>query len=260
MQFTPLEGPLSAEIGGTIGAPRLVFVHGFTQTGRSWRHVVPAFADRFEIVLVDAPGHGGSSHVLADLPMAASLLADTCGRATYIGYSMGGRIVLHLAVSRPELLDALVLVSTTAGIDGHDERIARRASDEALARGLERDGLEIFLERWLALPLFAGLPRSAADPSDRLRNTVDGLASSLRLAGTGTQQPLWARLGVITVPTLVVTGADDVKFTDIGRRLAESVGAHAAHVVVPGSGHSVHLERPDAFVGALRAHVDQHIS
>lgn len=240
---------LHAEISGVRGAPRLVFVHGFTQTGRSWASIAQRFADRHEIMLVDAPGHGGSSHVHADLTTSAELLADVGGHATYIGYSMGGRIVLHLAVSRPDLIDRLVLVSTTAGIDDEQERIARRASDEQLAAELERDGLDAFLERWLALPLFAGLPPSAADADDRRRNTVDGLASSLRLSGTGTQEPLWSRLAAITAPTLVVTGEGDTKFTDLGRRLAHTIGA--SHEIVGDAGHATHLERPDAVAQAI---------
>lgn len=240
---------LHTEVSGARGAPRLVFVHGFTQTGRSWAPIAERFADRYEIVLVDAPGHGGSSHVRADLVTAADMLADVGGRATYVGYSMGGRMVLHLAVSRPDLLDRLVLVSTTAGIDDADERAGRRASDETLAAELERDGLDAFLERWLALPLFHGLAPSAAVADDRRRNTVDGLASSLRLAGTGSQDPLWPRLGAITAPTLVITGGNDAKFTDLGRRLAEGIGA--SHEIVTDAGHATHLERPDAVADAI---------
>ena len=251
LDLTTLDGPLHAELGGVLGAPRLVFVHGFTQTGRSWRHVAGGFAHRFEIVLVDAPGHGGSTHVNVDLDEGARLLAETCGRATYVGYSMGGRLVLHLAVARPDLLDRVVLVSATAGIDDEHERAARRASDEALAADIERDGLEVFLDRWLALPLFAGLPQEAADADDRRRNTVDGLAGSLRLAGTGTQTPLWDRLDAITAPTLVITGGRDARFTELGRRITTTIGAKASHVIVPDAGHSVHLERPDDVVGAL---------
>ena len=149
-------------------------------------------ADDHEVVAVDAPGHGGSADVRADLVAGAALLGATGGRATYVGYSMGGRLCLHLAVARPDLVERLVLVSATAGIDDPIERAERRAADEALAASIERDGVDAFLARWVAQPLFAGL----ADPGldDRRRNTVAGLASSLRLAGTGTQEPLWDRL------------------------------------------------------------------
>ena len=227
-----------------------MLVHGFTQTGRSWDRVAARLAERHTVVTVDAPGHGESSGVRADVPAAAALLGAVGGPATYVGYSMGGRICLQLAVDQPELVRRLVLVSATAGIDDHAERAARRKADEQLAASIERDGIDGFLDRWLGLPLFATLPRDAAGLDDRRRNTADGLASSLRLAGTGAQEPLWDRLPELPMPVLLVVGALDEKFVAIAQRMTESV-PDATLAVIEGAGHSVHLERPDAFAGAL---------
>jgi 2-succinyl-6-hydroxy-2,4-cyclohexadiene-1-carboxylate synthase len=229
---------------------RLILVHGFTQTSRSWEPVAARFTGDHEVVAVDAPGHGGSADIAADLVSGGRLLGAAGGTGTYVGYSMGGRLCLHLAVARPELVERLVLVSATAGLDDPADRAVRRASDEALANSLERDGLDAFLERWVAQPLFAGL----ADPdlSDRRRNTVAGLASSLRLAGTGTQQPLWDRLPELTMPVLLVAGADDAKFVAAAERMA-SLLPNATLEVVASAGHTVHLERPEAFVALLEA-------
>jgi 2-succinyl-6-hydroxy-2,4-cyclohexadiene-1-carboxylate synthase len=157
---------------------------------------------------------------------------------------MGGRLCLHLAVARPDLVERLVLVSATAGIDDPDERAARRRADEALAESVERHGLEAFLARWVAQPLFAGL----ADPGldDRRQNTAAGLASSLRLAGTGTQQPLWSRLSSIDAPVLLVAGRNDAKFVTAAERMAGLL-PHPTVAIVDGAGHTVHLERPDEF-------------
>lgn len=234
----------------TAGAgPRLVLVHGFTQTARSWGQLAARLAADHEVVAVDAPGHGDSADVRADLPTGARLLGAAGGRATYVGYSMGGRLCLHLALARPDLVERLVLVSATAGIERAEDRRARRDADEALARSLERDGLDAFLARWVAQPLFAGL----TDPglADRRRNTVEGLASSLRLAGTGTQEPLWDRLGALTMPVLVVAGADDAKFVAAAERMAALL-PRATLRIVDGAGHTVHLERPDAFLTLLQ--------
>ena len=92
-----------------------------------------------------------------------------------------------------------------------------------LADEIERIGVGAFLERWLSQPLFASLDRSDGDIEARLTNTAAGLASSLRLAGTGTQAPLWTRLGELAMPVLVVAGEHDAKFTAIGRRMADSI-------------------------------------
>jgi pimeloyl-ACP methyl ester carboxylesterase len=145
----------------------------------------------------------------------------------------------------------LVLVGATAGIDDRAERSARREADERLAADLERDGLDAFLERWLANPLFAGLSPEDASLDARRQNTVAGLAASLRLTGTGSQEPLWDRLGGLPMPVLVVAGEDDTKFTELGERLVEAIGASAALAVIPGAGHAVHLEQPAAFLAVV---------
>jgi 2-succinyl-6-hydroxy-2,4-cyclohexadiene-1-carboxylate synthase len=239
---------LAVDARGTGG--RIVLVHGFTQTGRSWDRIAARLAAGWEVVTVDAPGHGASATVRANLPEAAELLGTTGGPATYVGYSMGGRLCLHLALARPELVRRLVLVSATAGIEDPDERTARRRADEELAASIERDGLDAFLERWLALPLFATLPRDASGVKDRRRNTAEGLATSLRLTGTGTQEPLWDRLGELAMPVLLVAGALDAKYVALAERMAGRI-PRATVEVFEGAGHAVHLEQPDAFIGAL---------
>jgi 2-succinyl-6-hydroxy-2,4-cyclohexadiene-1-carboxylate synthase len=235
------------------GSPRLVLVHGFTQTGRSWRPIAARLAERHEIVMVDAPGHGGSSEVLADLDHGATLLAHAGGRAVYVGYSMGGRLCLHLALSRPDLVEGLVLVSATAGIEDDIERAERRVVDDALAAAVERDGVDAFLARWLARPMFEGLRPDDAGLADRRRNTAGGLASSLRLAGTGAQRPRWAELPTLLMPTLVVAGANDPKFAALARRMVERIGASSCLELIEEAGHAVPLEQPDRFLTALTA-------
>jgi 2-succinyl-6-hydroxy-2,4-cyclohexadiene-1-carboxylate synthase len=229
---------------------RLVLVHGFTQTARSWDGIVERLGDGFEVVAPDAPGHGAAAAVTTDLPGAAEAIVAAGGRATYVGYSMGARMCLHAALARPADVRRLVLVSGTAGIEDASERSARRRSDDALAAEIERDGVDAFLDRWLALPLFATLPRHAGLREDRRRNTAAGLAASLRDAGTGTQEPLWSRLGSMAMPVLLVAGALDAKFVALAERM-HGLLARSELVVIDDAGHAVHLERPDAFVAAL---------
>jgi 2-succinyl-6-hydroxy-2,4-cyclohexadiene-1-carboxylate synthase len=246
---------------------RVVFLHGFTQTGTSWQAIGDRFRDRCDTEAPDLPGHGRSSDLRLDLPGAARWLAETAGRATYVGYSLGGRLALHLAVAHPELVERLVLVSTTAGIADSAERSARRAADEERARELERDGVAAFVERWLALPMFANLRNRPAEPSvgssadraqvaARLANTVDGLASSLRLAGTGTQDSLWSRLTELSMPVLIVAGALDAKFVAIAHQMNELI-PNSELAIVADAGHVVHLARPDPFVTTLGDWLDR---
>ncbi len=240
-------------------APHLVLAHGFTQTARSWEEVerrLRAALPGATTTAVDLPGHGAAGHLRGDLWAAADHLVATGGPGIHVGYSMGGRVGLHAALAHPDAVEGLVLIGATAGIDDPDDRAERRRADERLATRLERIGVGAFVDEWLAMPLFAGLDETTARRDDRLRNTASGLASSLRSTGTGTQAPLWGRLGAIRVPVLVLAGQHDQKFRALGERLAAGL-PHATYRVVPGAGHSVHLERPEETVAAVVAWLDR---
>ncbi|HZQ28661.1 MAG TPA: alpha/beta fold hydrolase [Acidimicrobiales bacterium] len=241
-----------------LGAgPRVVLVHGFTQTGRSWGIIAARLSRSHEVVLLDAPGHGRSSSIRTGLWDGARLIGETGGRAAYVGYSMGGRYCLHLALDRANLVERLVLVGATAGIEDARERMERRKADSEWAQLVIDEGVERFIDRWLSGPLFAHLDPIQAGRDTRLENTPLGLASSLRLAGTGTQEPLWDRLPELTMPVLLVVGERDEKFRSIAERMAAAIGRNAAVEVIPGAGHAVHLERPDAFGDVVAAFVGE---
>ena len=244
------ESGLAAEVWGR--GERLVLAHGFTQNSRCWGPFGHELAADHEVMAVDLPGHGRTdpAHDAADLPTAGRLLVETGGDAVYIGYSMGGRTALHAAVAHPERVRALVLIGATAGLDDPEARAARRQADDVLAADLLSGGLPVFLERWLANPLFAGLPPSAAAVPQRLANRPEGLAASLRHTGTGTQEPLWGDLERLTMPVLVLVGADDAKFTAEGARLVEHL-PRARMRTLPGT-HAVHLAQPTAAAAAVR--------
>jgi pimeloyl-ACP methyl ester carboxylesterase len=182
---------------------------------------------------------------------------------------MGARFCLHAALAFPDRVRSLILISGTAGIEDDALRRQRVAADEALAGELDpavgtggdaddQERLDAFLRRWLSLPLFAGIPAGDAGLALRRTNTPAGLASSLRLAGTGTQRPLWDELPGLQMPVLVITGQRDEKFTALGRRMARAIGDNATHVVVPGVGHTSHMEEPRRVGDLVRAHLRAH--
>ena len=233
--------------------PPVALLHGFTQTGACLGPMADDLAADHETMLVDLPGHGASSGLAGvDLWGAAEAVAAACGRATYIGYSMGGRIALHLALARPDLVSGLVLIGATAGIGNDVEWARRAASDAALADRVEAVGVDAFLDEWLDRPLFAGLPAWARFPGERRTNTVAGLAGSLRHCGTGTMEPLWERVGDIAAPVLCVAGRHDVHFCALAERLASSIGPNADVGIVSGAGHAAHLEAPEVTVALTR--------
>lgn len=256
--WTPLEGtPLAAARYGDEGLRRVVFLHGFTQTMQSWVPIAEAVADRgFECVVIDLPGHGGSGEVRATLSDTAPLLADTAGRAAYVGYSLGGRTALHLAASHPALVQHLVLIGANPGLDDTTERAARCDADRALAQRLRAEGVAAFLDWWLAQPLFAGLVVDDAARADRLRNSAEGLARSLELAGTGAQESLWPLLSAFTMPLLAMAGEHDTKFAALARRIAAAV-PRGAHLEVPNASHACHLQQPTFVADAIVEFLDR---
>lgn len=234
-----------------------VLLHGFTQNAQAWGPFADRLADRRAVVGVDLPGHGRSDRVRADLPGTADLLAASIPPGIVVGYSMGGRVALHLALRHPQVVTGLVLISTTAGIDDADERASRRADDERLADRIESIGVDAFLTEWLSQPLFAGLDPERSRRDARRMNSAAGLAASLRMCGTGTQRPLWDELPRIACPTLVVVGAEDAKFRSLGERLSGAIGPAAELVVIAGAGHNAPLELPEETAEEIGARTDR---
>jgi 2-succinyl-6-hydroxy-2,4-cyclohexadiene-1-carboxylate synthase len=238
----------------TIGSgDRLVLIHGFTQSSGSFGAIADGLSVRYEVCSVDLPGHGRSVDVPADdLAATAELLGRTGRSATYLGYSLGGRVALTLAHRRPELVERLIVVGATAGIADDVERAARRVADGRLADRLDPpDGvgvdLEDFLDEWLSQPLFARLTPEQQDRPSRRVNTGSGLARSLRTTGAGTQTPTGDLLGTLSMPVLLVVGAHDEKFIALAREMADRIGENASIAIIDGASHAAPFEQPERF-------------
>ncbi|MEX2293126.1 MAG: alpha/beta fold hydrolase [Acidimicrobiales bacterium] len=238
--------------------PPIVLVHGFTQTRRCWGAVATDLAADHEVIRIDAPGHGRSAALAGDLQDGARLVGEAGATATYLGYSMGARLCLHVALATPSLVRGLVLIGGTAGIDDRQERATRRAQDGATADRVRREGVDAFVAGWLRQPLFASLPADAQFHAERLENTAEGLATSIELSGTGSQESLWDRLPELTMPVLLMVGELDLKFTAVAHRMATEIGAHAQVTVVAGAGHAAHLEQPRSVLALLRPWLEGH--
>jgi 2-succinyl-6-hydroxy-2,4-cyclohexadiene-1-carboxylate synthase len=235
----------------------LLLLHGFTQTGRSWSPVLAALGEgTYRPVAPDIRGHGDAGDrrpIDFDEVVADALEVAGDGPFTLVGYSQGGRIALHVALAAPQRVERLVLVSTTAGIDAAHDRARRRAADEVIAARMEGQGIEVAARAWAAQALFGGQNEQvfALAHEDRLRNDPGNLAAALRGIGTGRMAPLWDRLPELTMPAAVLVGARDLKFVELGRRLAETL-PDASFTVVPEAGHALPLEAPKAVAAALR--------
>ena len=239
-----------------MGAPEtVVLLHGFAGTQRAWDGVVERLnPERYRPLTLDLPGHGEQADVerlISFTGCVECVLAQAPERFALCGYSLGGRVALHVALAAPERVSRLVLVSTTAGIEDDAQRAQRRAADQRLAEELERVPFEDFIERWRTQPLFADEPAEvrALAREDQRRNRPGALAAVLRGIGTGEMAPLWDRLGELTMPVTILAGDRDAKFQALGRRMVELL-ADARLIVVSG-GHGLPLEHPAAVASQI---------
>ena len=201
----------------------------------------------------DLPGHGDAALRPASFAACTAYVRALGGeRFALAGYSMGGRVALHAALSLGDLVSRLVLIGASPGLADPAERAARREADDRLADRIEAIGVEAFADDWGAQPLFAGQPPhvAAAAHADRLRNTPTGLAAALRGLGTGVMEPLWDRLGELRIPVTLIAGARDEKFRAIADRMAAAI-PDARVEIIEGAGHAAHLERPDTVAALL---------
>jgi 2-succinyl-6-hydroxy-2,4-cyclohexadiene-1-carboxylate synthase len=224
----------------------VVLVPGFTQTASSWSAVAARIPGARAVDVPDRPDFVATSHAIG----------DAGGPGVYAGYSMGGRLSLRLALDRPDVVRALVVVSGAPGIEDAGERAARLASDERWAELAERSDVETFLQEWLAQPMFATVPADAPGLADRRSLTPAFLAACLRRLGTGAMEPLWDRLPELAMPVLLVTGKRDAKFTAIARRMLDRLPA-AEHRELD-AGHALPLEAPAALADVVAAFARAH--
>lgn len=250
---------LAARMWGRGETP-LLLIHGFMGSVESWGDLPARLGAHLTVLAVDLPGHGRSTGPTDPTRYAVTRvardLADVQARvfggpAWWMGYSMGGRIALSGAVEGHPVR-GLLLESSSPGLEHASDREARRAQDEARARRLEAGGTRAFVEEWLGLPLFQGLQGCGPDVRERAASIRAGqdsgrMAAWLRGGGTGAQPSYWDRLTGVEVPVALLTGATDAKFQRVARDMLAQL-PQAGWTSVPGVGHLVHVEAPEAWL------------
>lgn len=250
--------------------PTVLLLHGFTGSSANWEPLQVALVDSYRVIALDLPGHGASDapadpvrYTMAAVATDIDRFLDwlQTGPPHLLGYSMGGRLALYLALTRPARWRSVILESASPGLETPSAQAERVEQDVALADWIEAEGIEAFVDRWEALPLFASQRRLSptahqAHRAGRLKNRPHGLANSLRGMGIGAQPSLWPRLDELSLPTLLLAGELDEKFVAIAWRMVERLSVHPPYPhleIVPEAGHTVHLERPRYYAELLRA-------
>ena len=231
-----------------------ILLHGFMGTGADFETLMehlpgPALA-------LDLPGHGDAKEVLpddqpADLPWMARHIAHRIADHSdppidLVGYSMGGRIALYLALQSPHLLRSLTLIGASPGIPDLDARRKRRRDDERRAHQISTD-FPAFLRRWYQLPIFGALrhhPQFDALIERRLDQSPAAMARVIQDMSPGAQPDLWPRLPELELPHTWIAGQNDPKYASLIPRAAQLSGGH--HHLIDDAAHSVHIQRPKA--------------
>ncbi|WP_283153836.1 2-succinyl-6-hydroxy-2,4-cyclohexadiene-1-carboxylate synthase [Guptibacillus hwajinpoensis] len=274
MIYTVGGQPFHVEIAGE-GEP-LLLLHGFTGSSENWSSFMKRWSRLYKVIAIDLIGHGesakpndASQYTMESMGSYLKQLLNLLGidQLHLLGYSMGGRFALSFAVQYPSLIKTLILESSSPGLFTEDQRRERVQKDHALARRIQKEGIEDFVTFWESLPLFSS--QKKLSPSiqseirkQRLSNTEIGLANSLIGMGTGAQASYWSVLEKITFPVLLIVGEYDQKFISIGKQMEKKL-PQADFVQIIGAGHTIHVEEPEIFdkmvVAFLKKHADSNL-
>jgi pimeloyl-ACP methyl ester carboxylesterase len=268
----PARGRLAVHWSGRSdpGAPTLVLLHGLTDSGECWPDAVRRWQDDYRIAAPDARGHGASPRYtpeeLEDDPIelmyrdtvevVSEITRGGADPVVLVGHSMGGGIAAAVAARHPDLVRAAVLedpawFEKVSWEDRHESAVQRVATSQQF-----RDDYATAMDQGRAVN--ARWPASELDPWGRAK--ADGdlgfLATGLAFLDTP-----WTTIAAgISVPTLVVTGTDDV-ILDAGTRQAiEDLGnPHLQVAVVADAGHCVRREQPEAYHALVDPWLAAHV-
>ncbi|TYG79761.1 hypothetical protein ES288_D02G162700v1 [Gossypium darwinii] len=235
------------EIGQRNNGSTILFLHGFLGTNEEWVPIMHAISGSARCISVDLPGHGATKikncgddkaalRSLLSIEIIADLLLKliehvTPDKVTLVGYSMGARIALYMALKFSDKIEGAVILSGSPGLEDAVARKIRRAKDDSKARSIVTHGLQLFLNTWYSGGLW--------------------------------KRSLWEDLKHCKVPLMLVVGENDEKFKrvalkmwhEIGHDRDDAVSKLHQMVVVPSCGHAVHLENPLPIIRLVRQFV-----
>lgn len=233
----------------------LVILHGFTGSTNTFRFL-KQYLPHYQHIRIDLPGHGRTKATIFSIEECMDDIFIVCkkiglNKVHLLGYSMGGRTALSFAKKYSTFLQSLIIESATPGIEEEEARKKRIKADEELSTFILENSLEAFVNYWEDIPLFSShknlpIPVKKAIRQERLAQTKEGLALSLRRMGTGVMPSLWNQLSTITCPVCIIVGESDKKFVQIGEKMISLLQNNEFHVV-KNSGHAIHVEQSEIF-------------
>jgi 2-succinyl-6-hydroxy-2,4-cyclohexadiene-1-carboxylate synthase len=260
---------LSVARSGDSTNPPLLLLHGFMGNSEDWQGVITKLSQDFYCISLNLPGHRLSSYSPSSFgelvpdgkcsifQIAQEILTILPAEPiNIIGYSLGGRIALYLALHYPDRCQKVVLESTSWGLPTESERQARRKTDTAIARKLRCLDLDwlAFINNWYSQAIFAGMtdhPNFPALYQRRVQQDPQTLANSLVSAGLGTQPYFKDLLISNQIPLLLLVGEWDKKFVGIAQEMNIAC-SQAKLLIVSHCSHNVHFQQSDRWLQAVQ--------
>ncbi|VAI57221.1 unnamed protein product [Triticum turgidum subsp. durum] len=272
------------EAGDCTNDKVVLFLHGFLGTSEDWTPMMKALSPSARVIAVDLPGHGESQILQRDdgnfnqISLTIQSVADlllklicdiTDGEVVVVGYSMGARIALQMILNENHKISGAVLISGSPGLRHEASRRRRTAIDKSRAQFLLTYGLECFIKTWYSGKMWTSLREHPQFDSlvrtRRKHSNITDLSKVLADSSIGRQKSLWEDLKHLEKPVLIVAGEKDVKFKEIAERMCSETRENGEReadcrsnqelcemIVVPESGHAVHVENPLPLVRAVR--------
>ena len=241
----------------------LLLLHGFMGASDDWETVSQELSKDYYVIAVDLPGHGKTrcsdvsdfSFEVTAKTIIDYLDNEGISNTSLAGYSMGGRLALYLAIYYPEIIDKVVIESSSPGLKTEEEREERRFKDALLSKRIYLEPFDMFVHNWYEMELFQTINKKSEAYQKmhkrRLKSDPQELAKSLLYAGTGSQPSLWEKLGEIKTDTLLVNGELDTKFNGIADRMA-NINKRFKREIIDDAGHNVHFEKPDDYIKTIK--------
>ena len=264
---------LSYYCSGDVNGPALVLLHGFLGSANDWCALQALLKDDYHLITVDLPGHGSSQWLEEDaqgaeyfchrLERTVQTIERVAGmslrRFSLLGYSLGGRLAMAYTIAFPERVEKLLLEGAHPGLVSEQERNQRYQSDLQWARRFRQEPVAEVLLDWYRQPVFSALDDSQilSLVDERSKGSGSLLADAL-MAFSLSRQPDYRRslsrlsTGSPLSPRVhYFYGENDHKFAQLGQSLLAGHVIDRAHPV-PGCGHNVHREQPEAMARLLR--------
>jgi len=241
-------------------------LHGFLGSSSDWQNIINNYFSNYYCIAVDLPGHGLSeideSANSYDIENTAKYIVEliqshNVKKCNLLGYSMGGRIAIYLAIYYSEYFDKIVIESAQPGIKDKIERMKRKNHDQILAENLESKSFHDFLDSWYNQSIFKTLKKHnnfANLRKSRLNNNPRNLAKSLLEIGAGVQPSLWQDLKKIENDCLLIAGEFDTKYQTIFSKMHKEIFS-SKFIIIKNAGHNIHVENPDEFTKIVKKHL-----